>query len=156
MKRKITSYAKDDDDDWVARLDCNHSQHVRHKPPFVSRPWVESEAGRTALLGTELDCVRCDRMEFPQGLREYKRTPVFTESTLPQALLRDHSTKAGTWGLIHVLAGHVRYTVNKPEQHSLALQPGMAGIVVPEMKHRVEPVGAVRLCVAFFKSDDDC
>jgi tellurite methyltransferase len=104
------------------------------------------------MLGTALDCVRCDRMEFPEGLHEYKRTPVFTETALPKGLLRDHSTKAGTWGLIHILEGHLRYTVHYPEERSLELLPGMAGIVVPEMKHRVEPVGAVRFCVAFYSS----
>ena len=28
-------------------------QHVRHRPPFVNRPWVASAAGREAMLGTD-------------------------------------------------------------------------------------------------------
>ena len=155
MKRKITSYAKDEVDDWVARLDCSHSQHVRHRPPFINRPWTEDEAGRTAMLGSELDCIRCDLLEFPEGLHEYKRTPVFTDKTLPEGLLRDHNGKAGTWGLIHILAGRLRYTVNHPEERRFELQPGIAGIVVPEMEHRVEPVGAVRFCVAFYTANEE-
>lgn len=149
MKRKITSYLQDADGDWVAGLDCGHGQHVRHKPPFINRPWADSAEGRTKMLGTELQCVRCDHMEFPAGLREYKRTPVFTEGTIPKGLLRDHCTKAGTWGLIHILEGRLRYIVNEPEVCTIELQPGVAGIVVPEMKHRVEPVGTVRFCVGF-------
>lgn len=152
MRRKIRSFYKDEDDDWVAGLDCNHAQHVRHRPPFIKRPWTGSEAGRAAMLGTELDCIRCDRLEFPPGLHEYKRTPVFTEATLPAALRRDHKTKPGTWALIHIFTGRLRYTVRYPEERCIELQPGMAGIVAPEMEHCVEPVGSVRFCVAFYSS----
>jgi tellurite resistance-related uncharacterized protein len=38
----------------------------------------------------------------PEGLQPYKRTATFTEATVPAALLNDHSTKEGAWGLIHV------------------------------------------------------
>jgi tellurite methyltransferase len=63
MKRPITGYHRDEQGDWVAELSCGHGQHVRHKPPFTLRPWVETAAGRDSMLGTELDCVRCDRGE---------------------------------------------------------------------------------------------
>ncbi len=65
MKRTIVDYYKDENKDWVAELDCCHGQHVRHKPPFINRPWVEQQAGRDAMLGEELNCVRCDRLEWP-------------------------------------------------------------------------------------------
>ena len=63
MKQPIVGYHLDEEDDWVAELDCGHNQHVRHKPPFVNRPWVESEAGRESMLGYELECLKCDRDE---------------------------------------------------------------------------------------------
>ncbi len=63
MKQPIVSFEKDELDDWVARLACGHPQHVRHRPPFFKRPWVTTPEGRTAMLGVELDCVRCDRGE---------------------------------------------------------------------------------------------
>ena len=65
MKRKITGFSKDDEGDWRAKLVCGHYQHVRHKPPLVSREWVLSKAGRTEKLGAELDCKKCDE-EKPQ------------------------------------------------------------------------------------------
>src|SRR6185312_9250223 len=40
VQRKITGYHRDDEQHWVAELDCGHNQHVRHNPPWVSRPWV--------------------------------------------------------------------------------------------------------------------
>jgi len=63
MKQPITGYHKDDQADWVAELSCGHFQHVRHNPPWVERPWVESQAGRDAMLGFELECKKCDRGE---------------------------------------------------------------------------------------------
>jgi tellurite methyltransferase len=60
MKRKIINFDKDEAGDWRAELECGHLQHVRHKPPIASRPWVLTEAGRREKLGAELDCVKCD------------------------------------------------------------------------------------------------
>ncbi|GAA4363672.1 DUF3565 domain-containing protein [Kangiella marina] len=60
MKQPITGYHKDDHDDWVAELACGHFQHVRHKPPFINRPWVETRSGRESKLGQSLNCKKCD------------------------------------------------------------------------------------------------
>lgn len=60
MRQPITGYHQDAEDDWVAELACGHVQHVRHRPPWIERPWVVSEAGRQAMLGTCLDCRKCD------------------------------------------------------------------------------------------------
>jgi len=63
MKRKITGFDKDDEGDWRAMLECRHYQHVRHKPPLVTREWVLSEAGRSEKIGAELECKKCDENE---------------------------------------------------------------------------------------------
>jgi len=60
MKRKIIGFHLDEFDDWVAELECEHNQHVRHNPPFVNRFWVTSAKGRNGKLGYELDCKKCD------------------------------------------------------------------------------------------------
>lgn len=59
MKQPITGFHLDADGDWVAELACGHLQHVRHKPPWIQRPWVVSEQGRASMLGESLDC-KCD------------------------------------------------------------------------------------------------
>ena len=61
MKQPIAAYHLDDEGHWVADLQCGHGQHVRHDPPWQSRPWVTTPEGREAHLGTELNCVLCDR-----------------------------------------------------------------------------------------------
>src|SRR5690606_311089 len=61
---------------------------------------------------------------LPDAVRPYRRTPVFTEATVPAALLRAHTTKAGTWGRILVLEGRLRYRILSPrsEEHTSELQ----------------------------------
>ncbi|HEY6516406.1 MAG TPA: DUF3565 domain-containing protein [Steroidobacteraceae bacterium] len=65
MERTIIGYHRDEELHWVAELACGHNQHVRHKPPWVSRPWVTTAEGRASMLGTVLDCLKCDRGEPP-------------------------------------------------------------------------------------------
>ena len=60
LKQGIKGYHLDEEGDWVAVLVCGHFQHVRHKPPFINRPWVISEEGRDRMLGHLLNCKKCD------------------------------------------------------------------------------------------------
>ena len=59
MPRRIAGYHTDDEGHWVAELDCGHTQHLRHEPPWQNRPWVITPEGRARFLGTELWCVAC-------------------------------------------------------------------------------------------------
>ena len=60
MKQPITGFYQDEEQHWVADLACGHTQHVRHEPPWQSRPWVETEEGRASKLGQLLNCKKCD------------------------------------------------------------------------------------------------
>lgn len=60
MKQKITGYHIDNENHWVAELECGHNQHVRHDPPWMVRDWVTTPEGRESRIGVELNCVRCD------------------------------------------------------------------------------------------------
>ena len=61
VPRRIVGFHMDVEAQWVAELECGHTQHVRHDPPWQVREWVLTEAGRQRFLGTELGCVRCAR-----------------------------------------------------------------------------------------------
>lgn len=65
MKRKIVSFHQDEEQHWVAHLECGHNQHVRHNPPWTNRPWVITQEGRAAALGAELACKKCDEASTP-------------------------------------------------------------------------------------------
>ena len=73
MNRRIVGYHQDDERHWVAELECGHNQHVRHDPPWTTRPWVVTPEGRARMLGTLLDCRKCDERKprdwFPPGTR---------------------------------------------------------------------------------------
>ncbi len=153
MQRAITGFATDADGDWVARLACGHPQHVRHRPPFTLRPWVVTEEGRRSRLGVPLDCVRCDAFELPAGFVAYKQTPTFTETTVPAGLLKDHATRPGVWARIVVHEGRLRYTVDDMHR-TYDLDPERPGIVLPEVRHHVEPIGPVRFHVEFWSAPD--
>ena len=151
MRRAITGFHRDEVGDWVAELDCGHAQHVRHKPPFTLRPWVTSERGRIEKLGECLSCVRCDRFELPETVRAYRSTPEFTEQTIPRGLLADHATATGVWGRIHVHAGELHYQIEGAPELDRVIAAGEVGIVAPERRHRVRPLGAVRFSVEFMR-----
>lgn len=59
IPRRIIGFHQDEHHDWVADLECGHTQHVRHQPPWQERPWVTTEAGRQAHLGQILLCKKC-------------------------------------------------------------------------------------------------
>lgn len=86
---------------------------------------------------------------LPHDVRPYHRTPEFTNITVPNALLSEHTTKPGTWGVIHVVKGKLDYHILEPVEECVHLRPGVLGIVEPTIKHRVEPRGPVHFFVEF-------
>jgi tellurite methyltransferase len=159
MLRKIVGFKKDDEPsahkelDWTAELDCYHLQHVRHKPPFFNRPWVETSAGRLAKIGAELDCLRCDQFEWPAGLTSYKKTPEFTADSVPRGLLKEHSLKIGTWGLLMVSAAEVTFHVASMG-FTKRLAPGSEQVIVPELLHHIEPGTDAVFQIEFYRRQD--
>lgn len=151
MQRPITAFHLDDESHWVAALSCGHGQHVRHDPPFTERPWVLTAEGRASRVGADLDCVRCDRREMPEGYAPYRRTQAFTNDSIPEALLKNHATKRGVWGLIHVARGRLEYRVAAPCEAVETLAPGSVGVVLPEVEHCVAPLGPVAFVVEFWR-----
>ena len=59
MERRIVGFHTDEEGHWVAELDCGHTVHMRHEPPWQNRPWVVTKAGRDGMLGVVLDCKQC-------------------------------------------------------------------------------------------------
>ncbi|WP_146409597.1 DUF3565 domain-containing protein [Allorhodopirellula heiligendammensis] len=65
MDQPISGYHCDDEQHWVAELACGHNQHVRHNPPWMSRPWVTTLEGRQSMIGQLLQCKKCDEQAPP-------------------------------------------------------------------------------------------
>lgn len=88
---------------------------------------------------------------LPDNVTHYKQTPEFTQDTVPAGLLAAHQTKAGTWGRIVVLAGELEYRILEPELQVILLNATTPGVVEPTVLHEVEPRGAVRFLVEFYR-----
>jgi hemoglobin len=85
-------------------------------------------------------------------VQPYRSTPVFDETSLPEGLRREHSTKAGVWGVIRVLEGRLKLTwLDTGEARILA--PSRPGLVAPEQPHLVEPVGPMKMRVDFYDQE---
>lgn len=145
----IVGYHQDEEGAYVAELACGHAQHVRHRPPLESRPWVNTDAGRRAHLGTSLACPLCRMPRLPADVAAYKQTAVFDASSVPAGLRRSHTLAAETWGEIVVEAGRVLYVLEDEGDWGVVLRPGVVGTIAPERPHHVEPEPDARFFVRF-------
>jgi tellurite resistance-related uncharacterized protein len=149
VQRVIDGFHQDDAGDWVAELSCLHNQHVRHRPPFHERPWVESEPGRRDHLGTPIDCPLCDRAELPAGLVLARTAGPFDETTLPAGLRRDHHVAERTWGLLRVVSGSARFVMATEPPIARDLTAGESQPIPPGVAHSVAMTRG-ELAVDFF------
>lgn len=95
-------------------------------------------------------------MAPPPEVQPYRRTPIFTETTVPAGLLRAHATKDGAWGLIHVFEGKLAYRITDPRRQrseQILTPETQPGVVEPTIVHEVEPLGPVRFQVEFHQRD---
>lgn len=80
----------------------------------------------------------------------YACSPIFDELTLPDALRADHRTKPGSWGLLRVLQGEVRFIfIDPPSEHLVT--PANPLIIPPHATHHVVPSGPMRMQVEFYR-----
>lgn len=88
--------------------------------------------------------------DSPQAAKPfYKATPEFDENTLPAGLRKAHRTAPGTWGIIRVLEGELRYVIEETSLETI-LSATRPGLVRPEQLHHVEPLGRMRMRVEFY------
>lgn len=87
--------------------------------------------------------------KLPDNVVAYSRSPEFNQDTLPAALQKQHTTKQGTWALIHVLEGRLLYRILEPHSE-VVLEPDAPGVVKPQQPHEVELIGPVRMFVEFY------
>ena len=82
----------------------------------------------------------------------YRTTPIFDETTLPEALKREHRTKDGVWGVIRVLEGELKFVLAESGSETI-LTPARPGLVQPQQMHRVEPLSKLRMQIEFYDRD---
>ena len=77
-----------------------------------------------------------------EKLVAYKRMPLWTKETMPEAVQQKHNTKVGTWGKITVLKGALKFIELTEDGEVLAEHLFEAGadnpMAQPQVWHRVE------------------
>ena len=87
---------------------------------------------------------------LPLNVTAYKRTPRFTEATIPQKLLHQHTTKEGSWGKLCITSGQLRYHIFSDPTEDHVLTPEAPGIIEPQTPHKVKSIGPVEFFVEFY------
>lgn len=88
---------------------------------------------------------------LPPGSEHCRSSPVFTEATVPPALLRSHRTAPGTWALVRVQEGRLLYRVLDPPAERILDPASAPGLVAPGVPHEVAVLGPVRFQVEFHR-----
>ena len=76
--------------------------------------------------------------ELPVGLEAYGRSPDFTPDNLPARLQAAHATKAGTWGILHVLESKILYQLEAPFEGEQSAAAGERIVIESEVPHHVK------------------
>jgi tellurite methyltransferase len=153
--RTILGFRQDENEDWVVRLSCLHSQHVRHAPPFQERGWVRTEEGRAARIGSDIDCRLCDRAELPEGLRLARTAGPFDAATLPAGLRKEHRIAEATWGVLRVIQGSVRLSIATDPAITVGLTRGERQSIPPGVPHSLTLDGPFRLAIDFLVAEGE-
>jgi tellurite resistance-related uncharacterized protein len=151
VERTITGFRLDALGEWIAELDCGHDQHIRHRPPFEIRPWIRSAKERLARLESKRDCPLCDRAVLPSRLDLLRRTPCWSEQSMPVALRGVHKLAEGNWAVLVVDEGVLVYRPARVRSASVALATGDQHVIPPGVEHSVEPKGAVSFHLEIYK-----
>ncbi len=147
VPRIMLAIERDDAGEWIARLDCGHRRHLRHRPPLSSMPWLLDEAERNARIGQSIECGRCAQCEPPDGLEIYK-TQHFDQQTLPAGLRGEHRLRPGVWGRLELQQGRLAFVADAIGCTRDLVAPAVLWIP-PGVTHRVVTSGAMTMQLDF-------
>ena len=96
------------------------------------------------------------RFSLPPDARAYRRIGPFDRTSLPKGLLHEHRLKAGTWGVLRILSGNIRFVWDDAgHEHEAALVgPAQSVIIPPGVSHHLEiPAGDVVVEIEFLEAE---
>lgn len=89
--------------------------------------------------------------DLPESVVKYSASPVFNETTVPAALLKDHKVKDGVWGRLIVFCGSIEYIIPDVKMIIKTVTPSNHAIIEPEILHHVNLIGPVEFQVEFYR-----
>jgi tellurite resistance-related uncharacterized protein len=91
------------------------------------------------------------RGELPAGAAAYRSIGPFDAQTLPAGLRSEHRLKEGTWGLLELTEGALRFVWDDEEGGADELRAPARLAVPPQVLHHVEGDGPFALTIAFHR-----
>lgn len=114
---------------------------------FVRNHLAMSSSGYSSL--TEMPQLPSDVVKYSQVPKAPK---TFTVTTIPKGILKEHTTKSGTWGIINVMKGSLEYQINEPTIRKFELTAPSRGVIIPMVHHQVKPLtDDVEFIVEFYR-----
>ena len=86
----------------------------------------------------------------PDGLIPSGESAVFTQDTLPDALLAEHTLAPGHWAVLNVLEGSLRFVNLRTSEEQLISAPDLVTIH-PGLLHRIALEGPLRCRIDFYR-----
>jgi tellurite resistance-related uncharacterized protein len=91
------------------------------------------------------------RGHLPLGSHAYRTIGPFDAESLPAGLRAEHRLKAGTWGLLDLTQGSLRFVWDDDRGGAEALNAPARLVVPPQVLHHVESDGPFALSIAFHR-----
>jgi tellurite resistance-related uncharacterized protein len=92
------------------------------------------------------------RGELPARTAAYRTIGPFDAQTLPAGLRAEHRLKEGTWGLLELTEGTLRFLWDDEQGGADDLAAPATLIVPPQVLHHVESEGPFALTIAFHRA----
>jgi tellurite resistance-related uncharacterized protein len=92
------------------------------------------------------------RGRLPAGSEAYRTIGPFDANTLPAGLRAEHRLKEGTWGLLTLSEGSLRFVWDDEQGGADDLSAPTILVVPPQVLHHVEVTGPFVLSIAFHRA----
>lgn len=89
---------------------------------------------------------------LPEGAEAYRTIGPFDAETLPRGLRAEHNLKPGTWGVVALTEGTLRFVWDAEEGGAEELAAPAEIAVPPEIPHHVEGEGPFLLTITFYRA----
>lgn len=91
--------------------------------------------------------------ELPADATHSADSPIFDETTAPEAILDRHETAHGNWAILRVHSGELTF-VDIQRDWRITIVEDQEFVIAPEVPHKVELSAPVTFQLAFYKDKD--
>lgn len=90
-------------------------------------------------------------IKLPESVNPYFKSSLFNHQTVPEKLLSEHNLKKGTWGLLCVEKGEVKYFLAQQKEPLSLITSGHCQVIESEVLHYIKPSEDAEFYIEFYK-----